>query len=184
MIAWSQSAGGRPATSSRAIVISGCASSLAVTAAEKPSRSTASAPPAGTWLRVAGAHDQRAGKPHLGMQQPDRIGLGVVGAEGVGADQLGEAVGLVRLGAAHRAHFVQHDRHAGFGDLPCGFRAGKAAADDVDGLDAHAPGNSPGRREMQFAVRQDSCDGCPKRQHPPGEEVRRVSFFWPAIGRR
>ena len=50
MIAWSQSAGGSPATSSRAIVISGCASSLAVTAAEKPSRSTASAPPAGTWL--------------------------------------------------------------------------------------------------------------------------------------
>ncbi|MCE3289061.1 MAG: hypothetical protein K0R83_1073 [Caulobacter sp.] len=45
----SQSAGGRPATSSRAMVTSGCASSFAVTAAEKPSRSTARAPPAGTW---------------------------------------------------------------------------------------------------------------------------------------
>ena len=42
--------GGRPATSSRRMVTSGCASSAAVTAAEKPSRSTASAPPAGTWF--------------------------------------------------------------------------------------------------------------------------------------
>ena len=139
MIAWSQSSGGRPATSSRAIVISGCASMRAVTACENPSRSTASAPPAGTWLRVAARHDQRAGKPHLGMQQPDRIGLGIVGAEGVGADQLGQAVGLVRVGAAHRAHLVQHDRHAGFGRLPGGFRTGEAAADDVDGFHAHAP---------------------------------------------
>ena len=50
---------------------------------------------------VARRHDQRAGKPHLGMQQPDRIVLGVVGAEGVGADELGQAIGLVRVGAAH-----------------------------------------------------------------------------------
>ena len=30
-----------------------------------------------------------------------------------------------------RAHLVQHDAHAGIGDLPGGFRAGKARADDV-----------------------------------------------------
>ena len=42
-----QSAGGA-VISPRSIVISGCASSRAVTAAEKTSRSTASAPPAGT----------------------------------------------------------------------------------------------------------------------------------------
>ena len=40
---------GGSATSPRTSVISGWAASAAVTAAEKPSRSTASAPPAGTW---------------------------------------------------------------------------------------------------------------------------------------
>ena len=47
-ITLSQSAGGRPAISSRASVTRGWASSVAVMAAAKPSRSTASAPPAGT----------------------------------------------------------------------------------------------------------------------------------------
>ena len=44
----SQSLGGRPATSAREMVISGCASRRRVTSAEKASRSTASAPPAGS----------------------------------------------------------------------------------------------------------------------------------------
>jgi hypothetical protein len=47
-ITLSQSAGGRPAISSRRISISGWRSSRSVTAREKPSRSTASAPPAGS----------------------------------------------------------------------------------------------------------------------------------------
>ena len=44
----SQSAGGNPATSARAIETSGCASRRAVTSSEKATRSTASAPPAGS----------------------------------------------------------------------------------------------------------------------------------------
>ena len=52
---------------------------------------------------VAAGHDQRPGKPHLGVQQPDRIGFGVVRPERIGADQFGKPVGLVRLGAAHAA---------------------------------------------------------------------------------
>jgi hypothetical protein len=48
MMTLSHSLGGRPATSSRTIRIEGCASSAEVTAAANPSRSTASAPPAGT----------------------------------------------------------------------------------------------------------------------------------------
>ncbi|MNI13880.1 hypothetical protein D3C73_671270 [compost metagenome] len=44
----SQSSGGMPAISSRTMVTRGWASSLAVTACEKPMRSTARAPPAGT----------------------------------------------------------------------------------------------------------------------------------------
>ena len=36
------------------------------------------------------------------------------------------------------AHFVQHDRNAGLGGLPGGFRSGQAAADDVDRVKGHA----------------------------------------------
>ncbi len=50
-----QSAGGRPATSPRSTVISGCAESRRVTSAENTSRSTASAPPAGTSASAAAA---------------------------------------------------------------------------------------------------------------------------------
>ena len=82
---------------------------------------------------VGRAHDQRAERAHLAVQQADRVVLGVVGAERVGADEFGEALGLVRGGGARRAHLVQHDRDAGVGDLPGGLAAGEAAADDVHG---------------------------------------------------
>ena len=85
-------------------------------------------------LGVAGLKDQRGGAAHLGMQQADRIVLPVVGAEGVGADQLGQAVRLVRRGAHHGPHLVQHDGNPGRGDLPGALRAGEAAADHVHGL--------------------------------------------------
>ena len=84
-------------------------------------------------VAVAHRHDQRAGAPHLGVQQPDGVGLGIVGAKGVRADELGEILGLVRRRHRRRPHLVQHDRHAGFGELPGGLRAGEAAADDVNG---------------------------------------------------
>ncbi len=70
---------------------------------------------------VAGAHDQRAGQPHLGMQQADRVVFGIIGAEGIGTDELGQAIGLVRVRTANRAHFMQHDGNAGLRCLPCGF---------------------------------------------------------------
>jgi hypothetical protein len=88
--------------------------------------------PAGRQLvGVGGGEDQRAAAPHLLMQQADGIVLGIVGAERVGADQLGQAIGLVRLGLAHRAHLVERHGHAGLGELPGGFAAGEAAADDM-----------------------------------------------------
>ena len=132
----SQSSGGS-ATSPRSSVISGCASSAAVTAAEKPSRSTASAPPAGTWLLVGRAHDQRAEPAHFRMQQADRVVVLVVGAERVRADQFGKAVGLVGGRLPQRPHLVQRHRHAGLRQLPGGLRAGQAAADDMDGFQGH-----------------------------------------------
>ena len=73
--------------------------------------------------------------PHLLVQKPDGVRLPVVGAERVGAHELGETVGLVGVRHPHGAHLVQHDGHAGAGDLPGGFRAGKAAANDVNGLE-------------------------------------------------
>ncbi len=51
----SHSSGGRPAISPSTTVTLGWARSRAVTASEKPSRSTARAPPAGTWLASAEA---------------------------------------------------------------------------------------------------------------------------------
>ena len=74
-------------------------------------------------LPAGGAHDERACASHLLVQQADRVVGGIVGAEGVGADQLGQAVGEMRIGAAHRAHLVQHHRHAGRRDLPRGLGA-------------------------------------------------------------
>jgi len=84
-------------------------------------------------MGVAGGHDDRAQPAHLGVQQADSVARPVVGAEGVGADQLGQAIGLVGVGAAHRPHLVQHHGYAGFGDLPGGLGAGQAAADHMHG---------------------------------------------------
>jgi hypothetical protein len=74
------------------------------------------------------------------VKQPDGVVQRVVGAEGVGADQLGEPIGLVRVGAAHGPHLVQDHRHAASGELPGGLAAGESAADDVDGTDGGASG--------------------------------------------
>ena len=88
----------------------------------------------GHLVGVGGPHDQRAQPPHFGVQQADGVVGGVVGAKRIGADEFGEAVGAVRLGHPDRAHFVQDHRNAGAGDLPGRFRAGEAAADNVDGF--------------------------------------------------
>ena len=49
-------------------------------------------------IGVGGAHDQRAQPAHFGMQQPDRIVGGIIGAERIGADQFGKAVGAMGFG--------------------------------------------------------------------------------------
>ena len=46
--------------------------------------------------------------------------LGVVGTEGIGADQLGQGIGMVGVGGAHGAHLVENHLRACFGRLPCG----------------------------------------------------------------
>ena len=113
--------------------ISGSPSSAAVIAAAKPSRSTASAPPAGTLLASAARMHQRSKPAHFGMQEADGAAVRVVGAERIRADELGELPGLVRGSRTHRPHLVQHHGHATARDLPGGLGTGEAAADDVDG---------------------------------------------------
>ena len=122
-----QSAGGRPAISAavdldQGMVVQrlgdGCGKPVAVDRQRAAGRHL---------VGVGRAHDQRSQPAHLGMQQADRVVGGVVGAERIGADEFGQAVGAVRLGHPHRAHLVQDDADAGIGDLPGGFRAGEAA---------------------------------------------------------
>ena len=84
--------------------------------------------------------------------RPTALLLGVVGAERVRADEFGQPVGLVSVGAAHRAHLVQDDGHAGLGDLPSGFRAGEAAADDMDGRIWFSCDGNSGEQTAQCAM--------------------------------
>ena len=139
MMTLDQSAGGSPSISSRVDGDERVAlERSAVTSAAKPSRSTASAPPAGSLCAIGRRHDQRSGAAHLLMQEPDGIRRPVVGAEGVGADELGKGSGLMRLGPALGPHLVQHDRHAGGGGLPGGLASGEPAADHMHRL-SHGP---------------------------------------------
>ncbi len=113
---------------SRSMVISGCAASRAVTSAEKPSRSTASAPPAGNLCvspaaitsEPRAASPRAAGRRRCSAQSSERNELEQTSSA--------RSVGLVRLGDAHRAHFVNDHGHAGRGDLPRGLRPRESAA--------------------------------------------------------
>ena len=81
--------------------------------------------------RVVGAlEDHAAEQAHLGLEQAVCVG-GLGALEGVGADELRETIGLVRLGAAHGPHLVHDDVVPALGELPGGLAAGEAAADDV-----------------------------------------------------
>ena len=84
---------------------------------------------------VGGAHHQRAEPPHFFLQQADGV-IQLVAAERVAAHQLGEPVGLVHERRPDRPHLEQRDGHTARSDLPGGFGAGEAAADDVNACNA------------------------------------------------
>ena len=70
-------------------------------------------------------HGQRAKRPHLVVEQADGIADIVVRAERVRADQFGESIGLVRLGAfSASAHLGQPHLEAAPGKLPGRFASG------------------------------------------------------------
>ncbi len=83
---------------------------------------------------IGALQDQRAGAAHLFMEEADGVVLEIVGAQGIGAHQFGQPLGLMGVGAAHRAHLVQHHGNAGLRRRPGGFRPRQPAADDVDGV--------------------------------------------------
>ena len=107
----------------------------------------------GNLVGVGAGQDQRAATAHLLVQQADRVIGGIVGAEGIGAHQLGKPVGLVGIGAAFGAHFVENDRHPGARDLPGSLGTCKTAADDVNRLPrvAHASSFST-RRHRRLSI--------------------------------
>jgi hypothetical protein len=58
--------------------------------------------------------------------------IGGLGTEGVAANEFGEVFGMVGGAGLERAHFVEDDGDACLSDLPSGFGASEAAADDMD----------------------------------------------------
>ena len=78
---------------------------------------------------IGGVQHQARQPPHLGLEQA--VGVAELDRfEGVGADELGEAVSLVRGRHADRAHLVQRDRDAPLGERPGGLAPGEPATDD------------------------------------------------------
>ena len=82
---------------------------------------------------VGGGHDERAQPAHLLVQQAHGV-LQMIGAEGVGAHQLGALAGAVGGRFLLGAHLEQAHGNAAPGQLPGGLRAGQPRADDGDGL--------------------------------------------------
>ena len=68
---------------------------------------------------VRGGEDQGVEGAQLGLEHAHRS-IGQVGAQRVGADQLGQAVCVMCGRAANRAHLVQDDRNASLRRLPRG----------------------------------------------------------------
>ena len=130
-----QSAGGRPAISARSDIDQrmvlqclgdGGGEAVAVDRQRAAGRHL---------IGIGGAHDQRTEPAHFGVQQADGVIGRVVGAKRIGADEFGKALGAMGLGHPDGTHLVQDDRYAGLGDLPGGFRAGEARANDVHGFE-------------------------------------------------
>ena len=128
----SQSAGGGPATSSRRISISGWAVIAASTALLKPSRSTASALPAGTRCASAVAMISEPSRRISSCSRP--MALPSASSERNELEQTSsasrdvECAGVIRSGRIS----CRTAAHAGASQLPGRLASGEAAADHVD----------------------------------------------------
>jgi hypothetical protein len=74
------------------------------------------------------------------MEQAHGIIFSIVGAEGIGADELGAAIGLMGGGAFDAAHFMEDHGHARICALPSGFAASQSSPYNVYGFVCHFEG--------------------------------------------
>lgn len=74
------------------------------------------------------------------MEQADGVMLRIIGAEGVGADELGRVARMVRGGFFVRAHFVEDDGDSCVCGLPCGFGACESCAYNMNYVFRHGRG--------------------------------------------
>ena len=119
-------------TSSRTIVMSGCARASSVTICGEALAIDGERRAGRHAARLGRAHHERAEPPHLFLQQADGV-IELVAAEGVAADELGErSVLWTAVGRTGRIS-CSVDRHAARRGLPGGFGSGETAADDPDG---------------------------------------------------
>ena len=114
------SSGGRPSISSRSIVTRGCASQGGGDGSGEAVAVNGQRPAGRDLVGIGRAQDQRPERPHFLVQQADGVAVGIVRAERIRADELGEIPALMRLRAAHGPHLVENDRMAALGDLPGG----------------------------------------------------------------
>src|SRR6202022_126430 len=73
---------------------------------------------------------------HLALQETDRV-CGIVGTEGVRADELRETVRLMYRGCDLRPHLEEPHPVSAPGELPGALRARKPGADDRDPRERH-----------------------------------------------
>ena len=86
--------------------------------------------------RLGDAQDERSQPAHLLLQEADGGIQGGI-AEGVGAHQLGELPGAMRLRRALRPHLDEPHLAAGMGGVPGGLAARQTAADHRQGAGGH-----------------------------------------------
>jgi hypothetical protein len=133
MMTLSQSGGGAR-ISSRRMSMSGSCSSAAVIAAAKPSRSTASAPPAGSLWASAARITSDPSRRISACRRP--MALPCASSERNEFEQTSSAKSpSCARRSSDRPHFVQHHRHAAARDLPRSLGTRKTAADDMDRLE-------------------------------------------------
>ena len=125
--------GGRQARDlPRAMSMSGCASSAAVTCAAKPSRSTASAPPAGSLLASAAAMISEEARRISSWSSPTALVSHSSERNEFEHTSSASAPVLMRFGLAVGPHLVEHDRHAATRELPGRLAACQSTPDDMN----------------------------------------------------
>ena len=131
MITEAHSGGGRPSSSPRSMRIFGCAASLSETSAEKASRSTASAPPAGSLCRSAACMMSEPARRISSWSRPTALASG--SSERKEFEQTSSAQPPVLCASVKRAGRIscRTTRTPRFRRLPGRLGAGEPSADDM-----------------------------------------------------